>query len=129
MFTEEQQILHKHLPNRVTEASDGQAVARVLTPPHVPQGAFLYGISPRRVPSDVHPVPSRSLREALASTDCPWVFLLDGSGHLRAGDIRRLLASVRKLKEGEGLALPAELDPDAVLADELRVGCPPPAPV
>jgi len=126
VFTKEQQTLHKHLPNRVTEASDGLAGVRFLSPPHVPQGAFMYGISPHRVPADVHPVPSEPLREALATTHCPWVLLMDGSVHLCAEDIRRLVAAVRELKDGEGLALPVRYNfcPDGPLTALFRDGTP-----
>lgn len=124
MFTEEQQTLHKHLSNRVKEASNGRASVRVVTPPHVPQGAFMYGISDHRVPSDVHPVPSAILRESLATTDAPWVLLLDGSVHLSDRDVRLMTAAAQELKDGDGLAFPVRYNfcPEGTLTTVFRDG-------
>lgn len=124
--TEEQQTLHKHLPDMITCVSGKRAEFQFVQPPHVEAGSHLYGISPHRIPSYVHPVPCQVVLKALRKIETPFAFLLDGSVHLTSDDVKRIVDAVVKLKEGEGLALPVRYNfcPDGPLTTFFRDGTP-----
>jgi hypothetical protein len=104
--TEEQQTIHGHLESLIRAVSNGKAEIRFIRPPHVDAGASMYGISPHRVPSDVHPVPCKIVLRALQEIQAPLVLLMDGSVYLDDRDIHHLVESALDLEAREGLALP-----------------------
>jgi len=104
--TREQAQAQGDLPDLARQAAPGAVTASLLPLPEVARGPFFYRLSPHRVPSDVHPVPTDLLLTALAPVRADHVLLLDGSILLSRDDIGRLAAAVAALPPDAGLALP-----------------------